>query len=83
LKQYQRIQNERIAEANRTLPAPLTHREVEVLQQLAAGSTNKEIAQELCISEHTVKSHVIHVFNKIGVNDRTQASVWAASQGLL
>jgi DNA-binding CsgD family transcriptional regulator/ArsR family metal-binding transcriptional regulator len=83
LKQYRSIQNERINQANRTLPAPLTHREVEVLQQLAAGSTNKEIARELDISEHTVKSHVIHIFNKIGVNDRTQASVWAASQGLL
>lgn len=83
LEQYQRVQNERIAAANRNLPSPLTRREVEVLQHLAAGATNKTISRQLHISEHTVKSHVIHIFNKIGVNDRTQASVWAASQGLL
>ncbi len=83
LAHYQSIQNERIAAANHSLPSPLSRREVEVLQRLASGATNKEISRELHISEHTVKSHVIHIFNKIGVNDRTQASVWAASRGLL
>ncbi|RJQ72296.1 MAG: hypothetical protein C4519_18590 [Desulfobacteraceae bacterium] len=70
-------------DVNRTLPDPLTRREIQVLQLVAGGLTNKEISSRLHISEHTVKSHVIHIFNKIGVNDRTQASVWAASQGLL
>jgi len=83
LRHYENLQKERIAQANRTLPGPLTRREVEVLQRLAEGATNKSIAAMLNISEHTVKSHVIHIFNKIGVNDRTQASVWAAAHGLL
>lgn len=69
--------------ANARLPSPLTQREIEVLQMIAQGATNKKISLKLRISEHTVKSHVIHIFNKLGVNDRTQASVWAASKGLL
>ena len=73
----------KLDEANSGLPSPLTAREMQVLQRLAQGATNREISQNLQISEHTVKSHVIHIFNKLGVNDRTQASVWAASHGLL
>jgi DNA-binding NarL/FixJ family response regulator len=61
----------------------LTQREFQVLGLLANGATNKQIASQLHISEHTVKSHVINIFNKLGVNDRTQASVWAASHGLV
>jgi DNA-binding NarL/FixJ family response regulator len=56
---------------------PLTQREVQVLRFITAGSTNTEIANRLGISPHTVKSHVVHIFNKLGVNDRTQAAVWA------
>jgi DNA-binding CsgD family transcriptional regulator/ArsR family metal-binding transcriptional regulator len=56
---------------------PLTGREVEVLRYITAGATNTEIAENLSISPHTVKSHVVHIFNKLGVNDRTQAAVWA------
>ena len=54
---------------------PLTDREKEVLRLLAGGSTNNNISEMLYISPHTVKSHVIHIFNKLGVNDRTQAAV--------
>lgn len=68
--------------ANATLPQPLTKREIEVLGLIASGATNKEISGELRISQHTVKSHVIHIFNKIGVNDRVQASTWAVTHGL-
>ena len=64
-------------------PAPLTHRELEVLRLLARGDTNAEISCQLSISPHTVKSHVIHIFNKLGVNDRTQAAVWAARHHLV
>ncbi len=67
-----------VEEGNNALPAPLTDRELEVLRLVAQGATNTEIARLLEISPHTVKSHVIHIFNKLGVNDRTQAAVWAA-----
>ena len=68
---------------NRFLPAPLTDRELEVLRLLSRGETNAEISCHLGISPHTVKSHVIHIFNKLGVNDRTQAAVWAARHQLV
>ncbi len=69
--------------ANSDLPAPLSKREIEVLRLIAHGATNKEISVELKISQHTVKSHVIHIFNKIGVNDRVQASTWGAMNGVM
>ncbi len=61
----------------------LTDREIEVLRLMAGGATNTEIAVVLSISPHTVKSHVVHIFNKLGVNDRTQAAVWATRNGLI
>ena len=72
-----------IAAANAELPTPLTLREIEVLRCIAGGLTNKEISSRLNISQHTVKSHVIHIFNKIGVNDRAQASAWGAMHGVV
>ncbi len=69
--------------SNNVLTSPLTQREIEVLQLLAKGATNKEISSQLFISDHTVKSHVTHIFDKLGVNDRTQASVWAALNNFL
>lgn len=61
----------------------LSGRETEVIHLITEGFTNKEIAQILKISHHTVKSHVVHIFNKIGVNDRTQVAVWAAQNQLI
>ena len=61
----------------------LTNREIEVLYLIGEGFTNPEISNVLSISPHTVKSHVIHILNKIGVNDRTQAAVWAARQKII
>ncbi len=61
----------------------LTERELQVLRLVAGGETNNSIAAILSISPHTVKSHVIHIFNKLGVSDRTQASVCAMRYGLL
>jgi DNA-binding NarL/FixJ family response regulator len=67
---------------NADVEAPLTKRENDVLQQLAAGLTNKQIADALHISYETVKEHVQHVLQKIGVSDRTQAAVWAVRNKL-
>ena len=61
----------------------LTDREMQVLRFIAEGATNIEISDILSISPHTVKSHVIHIFNKLGVNDRTQAAVWATRHKLV
>ena len=72
-----------LSSANAELPAPLTRREIQVLRLIARGATNKEISRQLNISPHTVKSHVIHIFNKIGVNDRAQASAWGAVHGVV
>ena len=66
-----------------TLATPLSARELEVLCILAEGTSNNEISRMLNISPHTVKSHIIHIFNKLGVNDRTQAAVWAARHHLI
>lgn len=55
----------------------LTGREIEVLRLMAEGMTNTEISNSLFVSPHTVKSHVIHIFNKLCVNDRTHAAVLA------
>lgn len=83
LSDFEKRRREDIASANAQLPTPLTKREIQVLRCIANGATNKEISRDLNISPHTVKSHVIHIFNKIGVNDRAQASVWGAIHGLV
>lgn len=61
----------------------LSDREVEVLQLLAYGYTNKEIAARLFISQQTVKSHVIHIFQKVGAVDRTEAVAIALRHGIV
>ena len=61
----------------------LTDREIQVLRLVAEGATNTEISDILSISHHTVKSHVVNIFNKLGVNDRTQAAVWAIRHGVI
>lgn len=66
-----------------TLVEPLTSREQEVLDALAAGFSNKEIASKLGISDKTVKVHVSHILSKLGVYDRTQALLAAAKLGLI
>jgi DNA-binding NarL/FixJ family response regulator len=60
----------------------LSAREAEVLGLLAQGLPNKVIARRLEISERTVKGHLTHVFERIGVSDRTQAALWARERGL-
>jgi DNA-binding NarL/FixJ family response regulator len=61
---------------------PLTTREVEVLRLLATGSTNREIAERLYLSEGTVKNHVSRILGRLGLRDRTQAAIYARDHGL-
>lgn len=60
----------------------LTERESEVLQALAKGLNNKEIASLLYVTEHTVKKHVSSILNKLEMKDRTQAALYAAAKGV-
>ena len=61
----------------------LTRREVEILAQVASGMFNKEIANNLGISERTVKNHISNIFKKIDVSDRTQAAVFAIRNNII
>jgi DNA-binding NarL/FixJ family response regulator len=71
------------AQTQSDFEVPLTPRELDVLQQLAQGKTNRTIGQDLGISYETVKEHVQHLLRKIGVDDRTQAAVWAVRKSLV
>ena len=62
---------------------PLTQRELEVLRLIARGTTNREAARRLFISEASVKAHLLHVYAKLGVNDRAAAVAAAYERGLL
>ena len=61
----------------------LSGREIEVLELVAHGGSNKELARELHLSEATVKSHLIHIFDKLGVADRTAAVTVALEKGII
>jgi DNA-binding NarL/FixJ family response regulator len=68
-----------------SLPAALqelTEREREVLDQIARGLTNRQIAEKMVISEKTVKTHVSNLLDKLGLEDRTRAAIWALKHGL-
>jgi DNA-binding NarL/FixJ family response regulator len=65
------------------LAEPLTEREIEVVRLLARGLTNREIAQQLCLAEGTVKNYVTNVLGKLGARDRTRAAIRARELGLL
>ena len=65
------------------VPDTLSTRETQVVRLMASGATNKEIAAQLNIGESTVKTHVIHLFNKLGVKDRTGAVMAAARRGIV
>jgi two-component system, NarL family, response regulator LiaR len=61
---------------------PLTHREMEVLRRIAQGHENKNIAEELVISEATVRTHVSNILGKLHLASRTQAALYALREGL-
>ena len=73
-----------ISRANfKSTHANLTAREYEVLKLVVDGKSNQQIAQELCISEHTSKAHVCNIIQKLVVDDRTQAAVKAIREGIV
>jgi len=69
--------------AHHAVADALSEREIEVLQCVARGSSNKDAAFRLQISEETVKGHMKHVLEKLGATDRTQAVTIALSRGII
>jgi DNA-binding NarL/FixJ family response regulator len=70
-------------ESRSGLDADLTTRELDVLQLLGAGKTNRQIAAELEISERTARTHVSNILGKLDLTSRTQAALWAVREGLV
>ena len=78
------LSRERAASAPSSLKnAGLTEREIEVLRLIAQGATNREIAEQLVISEGMVKNHISNILSRLGLRDRTQAAIYARENGLL
>ncbi|MGZ4115263.1 MAG: response regulator transcription factor, partial [Actinomycetota bacterium] len=77
-----RVERSLPAERDVSLPSGLTAREADVLRLVAAGKTNREIATELFISEHTVARHLQNMFGKLGVSTRSAATAFAFEHGL-
>ena len=73
----------RFQELSRQGPDTLSEREVEVLQLIARGSANRQIAEQLMISESTVKTHVANIFSKMNVRHRTQAVTQGLQRGII
>ena len=69
--------------AERMINSELTGRELQVLEEIVRGKSNKEIGTALQISEATVKSHINNILGKLGVNDRTQAATTALQRGIV
>ena len=80
LQQFQELSSKSEAEA---FISPLTPREIEILEFIAKGFLNKQIAAELGISEQTIKNHVTSILRKLNANARTEAVVVAIKQGLI
>ncbi|MFC8449857.1 response regulator [Kitasatospora sp. NPDC057223] len=74
---------DRLLERMRTPWAALSTRETEVLELVAAGLTNQQISRQLHLSQATVKSHLVHIYTKLGVDSRTAAVRSATSRGLI
>ena len=70
-------------QARRPASDALSNRELEVLELIAQGSTNREAAQKLFVSEATIKTHLLHAYAKLGVRDRAAAVATALSRGYL
>jgi len=80
LDQFKQVDSE-ILDVDGSLLVALSPREMEILQFIARGKSNKEIAHELGISRQTVKNHMTSILRKLAVNDRTQAAIYALRRG--
>jgi len=76
---------DRFSELSRGTPSGggLSGRELEILQLMAKGAANKEISAQLSIAQSTVKTHIANIFQKLGVNDRTEAVTQALKKGII
>jgi DNA-binding NarL/FixJ family response regulator len=82
LSEFRALANEPKVNGDQVLAAlPLSAREIEVLDCVAQGLSNKEIADELYVTEQTVKNHMTSVLRKLDVNDRVQAVLYAVKNG--
>lgn len=73
----------RVVQVMRAPRVRLTERELDVLRQLATGASNREIAKTLFVTEATVKTHLVHIFDKLGADSRARATAIARETGLL
>ena len=81
--EFSRMSGAKTADPQEDLVEPLSERELEILRVLATGASNREIANQLYITEGTVKNHVTNILGKLGVRDRTQAALKAKEMGLI
>jgi NarL family two-component system response regulator LiaR len=65
-----------------SLEHALTEREIEILRHVAMGKTNQEIADELVVSERTIRTHITNILAKLRLSNRTQAALYALRQGI-
>ncbi len=72
-----------VQQARHSLPEELTGRELDVVRLVAQGCSNHQIAQELVISDKTVKTHISHILSKLQLEDRTQLAIYAIRHGLV
>ncbi|MDR5694796.1 MAG: response regulator transcription factor [Armatimonadota bacterium] len=82
LEEFRRL-SQRAPRAPEGAILPLTHREQEVLRLVARGATDKEIANALCVSVNTVKSHMRNILSKLHLNRRYEAALFAIREGLI
>ena len=81
--EFSRMSGAKTADPQEDLVEPLSERELEILGVLATGASNREIANQLYITEWTVKNHVTNILGKLAVRDRTQAALKAKEMGLI